>query len=324
MSGERTPSHRRQESPYFGSILFFKHLIFATVILLILIPTALAICLRVQNGTLHRELARQQARIEALEAAQPPEEETPPPETEPEAPQPEAIPPETPAYVELYPDLYAPAAALGAEDIDKSVYLTFDDGPSERTDEILRILENYGVKATFFVIGTESEEGLERMRAITAAGHTLAVHSYTHSYQKIYASVEEYLADFYAMYCQILEATGTAPRVFRFPGGSINGYNGGVYRDIIAEMTRRGFVYFDWNVSSGDAAGTKTQSAAVLAANSLKGTTARRAIVLMHDSASKTTTVESLPAVIEGYQAAGFTFHPLTAETRSITFGYRD
>lgn len=321
---EKPDSERtNRKEPYFGSVLFFKHLIFVTVCLLIAIPTVLAVCLLAQNESLQRRLSEvteqlsevQQAQAQTLAADV--SDDTAPERTD-------EIEAEAPAYTKLYPELYAPEVERGTEDIEKSVYLTFDDGPSARTDEILQILDEYGIKATFFVIGTSDEAGLARMRAIVEAGHTLAIHSYSHDYLRIYASVEAYLEDFNTLYCQILEATGVAPRIFRFPGGSINGYNGNVYREIIAEMTRRGFVYFDWNAANGDAAGTKLLSASVLAENALKGTSSRRAIVLMHDSAGKTTTVEALRTIIEGYQAAGFTFHPLTAETRSITFGYRN
>ena len=205
------------------------------------------------------------------------------------------------------------------------VALTFDDGPSARTDEILEILDKYGVKATFFVVGANEEGDLERMQKIVAAGHTLAIHSYSHDYKKIYASVEAYLEDFNQMFCQIYEATGVKPQIFRFPGGSVNSYNVGIHQQLIAEMTRRGFVYFDWNVANGDAVFSKIQPSSTLTANALKGVgTARRAIILMHDSSAKTTTVEALPAIIEGYLEAGYSFAALTPSTRSVTFSYLD
>lgn len=317
MNGEGRPGGSSPRDPYLGSVLFFKHLILAAVIVMILVPSVLAVLFYARNRGLGRDLAEVRAALSAAE-------QSPEPIPSADPPQEEAPEGEVPAYTLLYPDLYAPEAELGSSDPDMSVYLTFDDGPSPRTDEVLEILDRYGVKATFFVVGSSDEAGAERMRAIVQKGHTLAIHSYTHDYRKIYASVEAYLADFNELYCRILEATGVAPTVFRFPGGSINGYNGSVYREIIAEMTRRGFVYFDWNVSSGDAAGSTPTKVELLTENALKGTTTRRAIVLMHDSAVKTTTVAALPAIIEGYRAAGFTFYPLTAETRSVTFGYRD
>ena len=220
----------------------------------------------------------------------------------------------------IYPD-----AIFRMDPDEKAVYLTFDDGPSARTDEILEILDKYGVKATFFVVGANEEGDLERMQKIVAAGHTLAIHSYSHDYKKIYASVEAYLEDFNQMFCQIYEATGVKPQIFRFPGGSVNSYNVGIHQQLIAEMTRRGFVYFDWNVANGDAVFSKIQPSSALTANALKGVgTARRAIILMHDSSAKTTTVEALPAIIEGYLEAGYSFAALTPSTRSVTFSYLD
>ena len=231
------------------------------------------------------------------------------------------------AWFVSLPDVPALPAGQTAAALPPKGYLalTFDDGPSARTDEILEILDKYGVKATFFVVGANEEGDLERMQKIVAAGHTLAIHSYSHDYKKIYASVEAYLEDFNQMFCQIYEATGVKPQIFRFPGGSVNSYNVGIHQQLIAEMTRRGFVYFDWNVANGDAVFSKIQPSSTLTANALKGVgTARRAIILMHDSSAKTTTVEALPAIIEGYLEAGYSFAALTPSTRSVTFSYLD
>ena len=333
-TAEKTEAGRskgRRREKYLGSVLFFKHVLLAVVILLIAIPTVLAVHLGVslraqrnQTGLLADRLAEAEAAIADQTAKS--EDQTDDPTGDEPGGQSMAAPiGEAPEYTKLYPDLYADPADYGAEDIENSAYLTFDDGPSARTDEILAILDQYNVKATFFVVGTTTEEGLQRMRDIVAAGHTIAIHSYTHNYQQIYASVEAYLDDFYQMYCQIVEATGVKPQIFRFPGGSINSYNGTVYMDIIAEMTRRGFVYFDWNAANGDAASRQILPASTLAENALSSVgVRRRAVILMHDSASKTTTVEALAAIIEGYLEGGYTFRPLTAETKPVIFGYRN
>jgi peptidoglycan/xylan/chitin deacetylase (PgdA/CDA1 family) len=227
-----------------------------------------------------------------------------------------------PEYTQLYPEMYA--ADWEGETITggKTVCLTFDDGPSDNTDKVLEILDQYGVKATFFVVGKTSEANQQRMRDIVAAGHTLAVHSWSHDYKKIYASVEAYLEDFHQMYEWIYEVTGTYPQVFRFPGGSINGYDRGVYQEIIAEMTRRGFVYFDWNASAQDAT-AKPLDPSVIVSNCLQGVGKDLVVVLSHDSAARTTTVEALPAVIEGYQAAGYSFAALTPGVTPVIMDYK-
>ena len=204
----------------------------------------------------------------------------------------------------------------------KTVYLTIDDGPSENTQAVLDILDRYGCKATFFVVGTgRTAANQERMRQIVAAGHTLAMHSWSHDYKKVYASVEDFLEDAYQLYQYIHEVTGQYPRIFRFPGGSINGYNRGVYQEIIAEMTRRGFVYFDWNASAQDAT-LYPRSPSAIASDCLRGVGRDLVVVLAHDSAARGTTVDALPAIIQGYQNAGYTFAALHPGVTPVTMGY--
>lgn len=238
-------------------------------------------------------------------------------------PGPTPAPAEHPAYEALYPELYAGEADRASVNEAKTVFLTFDDGPSARTPEVLAILRRYGVKATFFTVGQTDEASTGYMRQIVEEGHALGVHSYSHDYREIYAGVEEFLADFKAQYDLIYKATGTHPQIFRFPGGSINGYNGHVYQEIIAEMTRRGFVYFDWNVSGADATGSATAASVQEGATRNLGAL-RRAFVLMHDSTPRTYTVSALPAIIEAYQKEGFTFAALSPEVVPLIFPYKN
>ena len=230
---------------------------------------------------------------------------------------------EAPEYAGLFPDFYAPEWDGGTVNAGRVCCLTFDDGPSANTDRILDILDRYGVKATFFVVGSSasSSAGQERMRRIVAAGHTIAMHSWSHDYSKVYASVESFLEEFSRLYQWIHEVTGVYPSVFRFPGGSINGYDRGVYQEIIAEMTRRGFVYFDWNASAQDATSTP-RAARDIAADCLRGIGRDLVVVLAHDSAARATTADALPAVIEGYQAAGYAFSALHPGVTPVTMGY--
>ena len=230
---------------------------------------------------------------------------------------------EVPKYTSLYPDFYAPVWTGEKVTGGRVCYLTFDDGPSANTDRILEILDEYDVKATFFVIGSNATSTVsqERLRKIVAAGHTIGMHSWTHAYGTVYASVESFLKEFNQLYEWIYQVTGVHPTVFRFPGGSINGYNRGVYQEIIAEMTRRGFVYYDWNESAGDATATP-RAAELIAQDCLKGIGRSLAVVLCHDNSARTTTVDALPTVIEGYLAAGYTFSALHPGVTPVTFGY--
>ena len=296
------------------------------VCLAVLIPTALCGVLALALGSARQplpDLSQAPPAASAPEAPAAPEAPEEPQESGKRqvTKQSPPLPAEVPPWQALYPDLYALPADRGSVEASNVVYLTFDDGPSARTPEVLAILERYGIQATFFVTGREDEQSWQWMRDIVAAGHTLGVHSYTHNYQKIYASVEAFLEDFNRMYQQILEVTGVAPQVFRFPGGSINSYNGLVYLDIVSEMVRRGFVYFDWNAMTGDAV-KKPPAPDVQARNALAKLGADRVILLSHDSAKMTNMVAALPSIIEGYRNAGYTFSPLTPEVVPIVYAY--
>ena len=223
-------------------------------------------------------------------------------------------------YQALYPDFYAPQTYSATSSPDNTAYLTFDDGPSGNTDIILQTLQEENVKATFFVVGTDDAGNLARMRRIVQEGHTIGMHSYSHSYKKIYASVEAFLKDMYQVFNLIKDTTGVTPTCFRFPGGSINSYNKAVYKDIKAEMIRRGFVPYDWNVSSGDASTTK-YTPEQLTGHVLNGIGSKsRIIVLMHDSSSKEDTAQAVRQIIIGIREKGFIFAPLDYQTKPILF----
>lgn len=179
----------------------------------------------------------------------------------------------------------------------RRVYLTFDDGPSSNTDKILDILAEYGVKATFFVVGKEHYN--EQYKRIVEEGHTLAMHSYSHVYADIYQSVDAYSRDLIKLHDYLYELTGVDTDIVRFPGGSSNTVSRVDMRDVIAYLDGEGMVYFDWNVSSGDAARTPV-SASQIADNVLRSIgNYNNAVVLFHDAADKDSTVEALPVIIE-------------------------
>jgi peptidoglycan/xylan/chitin deacetylase (PgdA/CDA1 family) len=213
------------------------------------------------------------------------------------------------SYEMLYPDLYAelPENIVYNDDMDY-VYLTFDDGPSKYTKDILNYLKAYDIKATFFVVPDGSEESNARLKAIADAGHTIGIHTATHEYDKIYASVDAYLEDFKIAYDRVYEATGLKCNLFRFPGGSINDYNESIRDDLIAEMNRRGFIYFDWNVDSSDALGaTWTEMY-----NNVRTQTmdVNRAVILMHDYNGGWNTILVLEDIIKWIIGNGKrTFH---------------
>lgn len=207
--------------------------------------------------------------------------------------------------------------SLEEENEVKTVYLTFDDGPSPRTEEILDILEKHEVKATFFVI--KNEKYTEYMEMAAQKGHTIGIHSASHKYREIYESVDAYLRDFQRCYDFVYQNTKIQPSVFRFPGGSVNNYNVNTRKDIVAEMTRRGFVYFDWNVESSD--GTGKLSADTIYNNVINGCKGKnRAVVIMHDSIDKKTTVRALDRIITHLKEDGWTFAAIDADVKPVIF----
>ncbi len=199
------------------------------------------------------------------------------------------------------------------------VYLTFDDGPSEYTDDILDILDEYGVKATFFVVGKEKDSDLELYKRIVDEGHTLGMHSYSHVYSRIYSSEDSFISDLDRISDLLTGATGQVPQFYRFPGGSSNAVSPLDMHKFINILDERGITYFDWNVSSGDAT-NELLSAKQITYNATAGIEKKEtSVILMHDSLVRPTTVEALPAIIEKILSIdGAKILPITSDTEAV------
>lgn len=198
----------------------------------------------------------------------------------------------------------------------KTMYLTFDDGPTgDNTEEILDILKERNIQATFFVIGENVRKHPEVAKRIVAEGHTIGIHCNWHDYGKLYSSVADYVADFEKAYQAVYEVTGVEAKLFRFPGGSINAYNKKVYKDIIAEMTAKGYIYFDWNASLED---TMSKGGCDKLLQNAKDSTLcrKRVIMLAHDTVDDT--VLCLEDLID--QFPEYQMLPLTEEVEPIQF----
>ena len=202
----------------------------------------------------------------------------------------------------------------------KKVYLTFDDGPSIYTKEILDILKRYNVKATFFVTGMNSPQYDEYYQAIIEDGHAMGIHTYSHEYGDIYESLEAFQADFHKMQDYLYKQTGQQVRLYRFPGGSANtAVSAEVRSEIFQWLEEEGIEYYDWNVSSGDAEKT-VLSPETMAQNCIEGVkNCNTAIVLLHDASGKKGTIEALPLIIEGINQLDDTvLLPMDEETVKI------
>ena len=201
-----------------------------------------------------------------------------------------------------------------AEPKKKVICLTFDDGPGRYTERLLDILKAHNVKATFFVTNMYPEYA-DLLTREAKEGHTVAVHSYSHKYENIYASTEDYWKDFEKMQSLIEEKTGQKTTLFRFPGGSsntISDFNPGVMTALTEQAEEKGYTWFDWNISSGDA-GDTSQSETVVE-NCKEGVlTHNTCVILCHDV--KEFTVDAMDEFITWALQNGYLFRPLTEES---------
>lgn len=193
---------------------------------------------------------------------------------------------------------------------EKTIFLTFDDGPSEFTDQLLDILDRYGVKVTFFVTANGGEY-VNRIEKEVAAGHTVAVHSLTHNWDVIYQNEQAYWDDFDAMNDIIEQYGGQRSRIFRFPGGAsntISDYNPGIMTRLTQQAMDKGYDYFDWNVDVSDGPGGYTREGVF--ENFLLGMGDRDvAVVLCHDT--HLSNVVATEDIIQWGLDNGYTFLPL-------------
>ncbi len=198
-------------------------------------------------------------------------------------------------------------------------YLTFDDGPSAQTEKILDILDEYDIKATFFVVGAGKEAFTDAYGEIVRKGHTLALHSYSHEYGQMYADIESFCNDIRKLRDML---SGVCPDLwlYRFPGGSSNQLaERKVSRDTcIRLLGQEGLVYFDWNVDSGDGAGVNVPVDAML--SNVRATLGQNTqnVILLHDGDIHKTTVEALRQIIALCREKQMIFLPIRKTTLPV------
>lgn len=195
---------------------------------------------------------------------------------------------------------------------ERRVFLTFDDGPSRKvTPQILDLLKQENIKATFFVLGSRVDLNPDLVKRAYEEGHYIANHGYTHTYSQIYASIQNVLDEYYSTEDSIKRAIGNDQYkscLFRFPGGS----TGGKYKEIKIQakelLKQNGIAHVDWNALTGDAEGGKrTVEQLISRLNETMGTR-NSIVILMHDAGDKTTTYEALPQIIQNLRANGYEF----------------
>lgn len=290
-----------------------KRLIVIMLVMVFVIPVTISIVLAVQLHGLGKQVSELQAEIASMQI-QLEEQKVDAADSQ------ELTEEEASADVQTLENQNVWSESSGTTPADSGihkVYLTFDDGPSANTDQILDILDEYGVKATFFVVGKEGYN--DQYRRIVEEGHTLGMHSYSHVYRDIYESVEAYGQDLEKLHTYLYELTGVDSRIVRLPGGSSNTVSKDKIQDIIAYLGQQGMTYYDWNVSSGDAASGYV-SAQQIADNVLNHVSEHHtSIVLMHDASGKNTTVEALPIILEKIlESDNMVLLPITEDTVPI------
>ena len=199
-----------------------------------------------------------------------------------------------------------------------TIYLTFDDGSSPITNEIVKILDEYNIKATFFVISVN-----DYTKIAYNHGHSIGLHSYTHNYSYIYASQDNYFNDLSQISNAVYNNLGLRTTIIRFPGGSSNTisrkYNVGIMTNLTREVLKRGYTYFDWNIDSNDA-GSDVKNSQNIINNVITNLSLNRSnVVLMHDSKGHEATVEALKTIISYGKNNGYTFKAITKNTTSVT-----
>ena len=201
--------------------------------------------------------------------------------------------------------------AIAPYEKQKTAYLTFDDGPDEKnTDAILDILQQEGVKATFYVVGRNVDAYPETAKRIFDEGHALGNHSYDHDYDRLYASVDNYLEEIEEADEAVYRLIGMRPLITRAPGGRMSHFTE-AYDAVTAD---NGYVEHDWNVSSAD-----SDSSGPVAQDFIDNIAGQAvmdsAIILMHSSSGHEETVKALPEIIRVLRERGYAFGVVTPMT---------
>lgn len=198
---------------------------------------------------------------------------------------------------------------------EKVVYLTFDDGPSKLTDEILAILEEQKIKATFFVLGEQAQKSPEIIYRTAEAGHVIGNHTYNHKYSELYGSFTAFWNQIKRTEEILREITGTRTSLVRAPGGTYGHFDSSYFE----LMEQGGYQVFDWNVDSGDSK-RKGVPASEIIENVTSEKLEKEMVVLMHDSAGHEASVKALPAIIDFYKQKGYSFEVLSPEQKPVQF----
>lgn len=193
----------------------------------------------------------------------------------------------------------------------KRAFLTFDDGPSSNTTQILSILQERNIKATFFMLGSRVEAMPETVKQVFEQGHFIANHGYSHVYSQIYACPENVLDEYNRTNTAIQQAIGEPDfnsHVFRFPGGLVGGKFAEIKQQAKQLLEQNNIINVDWNALTGDAERQNPTPDQVLEGLQRTSQGKHSIVILMHDAQAKQITVETLPQVIDYLTEQGYEF----------------
>lgn len=216
-----------------------------------------------------------------------------------------------------------------AEGTLKVAYITFGSSPSDNTSEVLDILKQYNVKATFFVCGDmDNGVGSRLLARIAEEGHTIGNNTYSRKYSTIYASADAFMDDFNKLDAMVYNATGLHTEILRFPGGSNNRASSAedktaFMKDLVNKTAELGYVHYDWNVDPTYATVTKGRDDLTAAEVIVEETVAqcsgkRRPVIILTESSNRV--VEALPQIIERLTEEGYVFKALKKDSVTVQF----
>lgn len=200
---------------------------------------------------------------------------------------------------------------------EKVIYLTFDDGPSTVVGgKILDILKEENVKATFFVVGYKIKDREDILKRMHNEGHSIGLHTYTHKYNKIYASENSFLEEMDRTAKEIERVIGISPKILRFPSGSKKHLT----KSLLEKLHMRNYKIYDWNLCLSDGINYRTSASKLYKDATGKCITPNNIILLAHSDQPNKTTCEALPKIIKYYKNLGYTFKTITDETPEYYF----
>jgi peptidoglycan/xylan/chitin deacetylase (PgdA/CDA1 family) len=196
-----------------------------------------------------------------------------------------------------------------------TVYLTFDDGPSKLTPEVLDILKQNGIHATFFVLGEEAKAYPDTIKQILADGHQIGNHTYNHVYKELYSSFGTFWEQVQRTEQILDDIAGIRPQLIRAPGGTYTNFDAFYYY----YLEDAGYTLEDWNMDSGDSARVGVPASEIVATVE-KSTLHNETVLLMHDGSGHSQTVKALPEIIRYFKEKGYQFATLSEKVQPVQF----